>query len=82
MSAEAFDWFQLAIDRQPRHRPSRFDLAQLSPGDDSPAVALLPASAQSVASTAAPSLTPDGGQDRLQSPVRGYRRASGSPISI
>ncbi|HZW33109.1 MAG TPA: FG-GAP-like repeat-containing protein [Isosphaeraceae bacterium] len=42
MTAEARDWFELALQRDPRHRspPPGFDPARLAPWDDGPAVAL------------------------------------------
>jgi tetratricopeptide (TPR) repeat protein len=40
MTAEARDWFELAIERDPRVKSAGFDLGQLSAADDGPAVAL------------------------------------------
>ena len=40
MIAEARDWFELAIERDPQHRTAGVDLAQLSTADEGPAVAL------------------------------------------
>jgi hypothetical protein len=40
MTAEARAWFELAIQRDPRHRPWGFDPTRLTARDDGPAVAL------------------------------------------
>jgi hypothetical protein len=40
MTTEARDWFELALQRDPRHRPLGVDLEQLSRSNDGPAVAL------------------------------------------
>jgi tetratricopeptide (TPR) repeat protein len=40
MNAEARDWFELAIERDPRAKPAGFELGQLSAPDDGPSVAL------------------------------------------
>jgi tetratricopeptide (TPR) repeat protein len=53
--AEARDWFDLALQLDPRQRSLGLDLPRLSPGNDGPAVAL----ARPVLTASAPSRPPD-----------------------
>ena len=83
MTAEAHDWFELAYQRDPRLRPPGFDLAQLAPVDDGPAVALsrpvLKASVLPRPTDHSPRMAtrPDSGR-RFED----IARASGRPISV
>ena len=72
MIIEARDWFELAIQRNPRSRPWGLDLSPISPTDEGPAVALsrpvLKASAVPLAPIALP------GSQLGPPPVPGSRR--------
>jgi tetratricopeptide (TPR) repeat protein len=69
MTAEARDWFELALQRDPRHRPSRFDPGHLAPTDEGPAVAL----SRPVLIASAPPRPPDRSPQMAAQPDSGPR---------